>query len=54
MYLDAGRFLALLGTPNKALDYTKKATGVLSNTQMQYSTAGIFTLTLSAKLLCFF
>lgn len=51
MYLDAGRYLALLGKQEKALDYTKKAAGVLSNTQMQYSTAGIFTLTSYAKLL---
>lgn len=51
MYLDAGRYLALLGKQDKALDYTKKAAGVLSNTQMQYSTAGIFTLTSYAKLL---
>lgn len=51
MYLDAGRYLALLGKQDKALDYTKKAAGILSNTQMQYSTAGIFTLTSYAKLL---
>ena len=51
MYLDAGRYLALLGKQEKALDYTKKAAGILSNTQMQYSTAGIFTLTSYAKLL---
>ena len=51
MYLDAGRYLALLGKQEKALDYTKKAAGVLSNTQTQYSTAGIFTLTSYAKLL---
>lgn len=51
MYLDAGRYLALLGKQDKALDYTKKAVGILSNTQMQYSTAGIFTLTSYAKLL---
>lgn len=51
MYLDAGRYLALLGKQEKALDYTKKAAGVLSNTQMQYSTAGIFTLTSYAKFL---
>ena len=51
MYLDAGRYLALLGKQEKALDYTKKSAGILSNTQMQYSTAGIFTLTSYAKLL---
>ena len=51
MYLDAGRYLALLGKQEKALDYTKKAAGILSNTQMQYSTAGIFTMTSYAKLL---
>lgn len=51
MYLDAGRYLSLLGKQEKALDYTKKAAGVLSNTQIQYSTAGIFTLTSYAKLL---
>lgn len=51
MYLDAGRYLALLGKQDKALDYTKKSAGILSNTQMQYSTAGIFTLTSYAKLL---
>lgn len=51
MYLDAGRYLALVGKQDKALDYTKKAAGILSNTQMQYSTAGIYTLTSYAKLL---
>ena len=51
MYLDAGRYLALLGKQDKALEYTKKAAGILTNTQMQYSTAGIFTLTSYAKLL---
>lgn len=51
MYLDAGRYLALLGKQEKALEFTKKAAEILSNTQMQYSTAGIFTLTSYAKLL---
>lgn len=51
MYLDAGRYLSLLGKQEQALEYTKKAADILSNTQMQFTPAGVFTLTSYAKLL---
>lgn len=51
MYLDAGRYLSLLGKHEQALEYTKKAADILSNTQMQFTPAGVFTLTCYVKLL---
>lgn len=51
LYLDTGRYYHMQGNLNKALDYTKKSTGILLKTQMQYSPNGISCLVQYARYL---
>ena len=51
MYLDAGSYCMKLRKSEQALDYTKKSANVLVQTQMQYSSNGLYTMTTYAKLL---
>lgn len=51
LYLDIGRYYHIQGNLGKALDYTKKSTGILQETQMQYSPNGIASLVQYARYL---
>lgn len=51
MHLDAESYCMKLCKSEQTLDYIKKSVNVLIQTQMQYSTNGLYTMTTYAKLL---
>ena len=51
LYLDTGRYYHIQGNLDKALNYTKRSTGILQETQMQHSPNGIASLIQYARYL---